>query len=75
MGTEDNLCNDSMGIPSLFPPPGSAGFKVHAHIFLDLLALASNMACMGGLYYNYICLEGQKLDQEKFDKFKDAYGF
>lgn len=45
VGTEDSLCNDSMGIPSLFPPPGSVRFKVHAHVFPDLLALASNMAC------------------------------
>lgn len=78
MGTEDSLCNDSMGIPSLFPPPGSVGFKVHAHIFLDLLALGSSAiwlaTCTGGFYHNDICLEGQELDQEEFDKFKGAYG-
>lgn len=76
MGTENNLCNDSMGIPSLFPPPGSVQFEAHAHRFLDLLALASNMACHfhGWFYYNYIFLKGQELDQKEFEKFKGAYG-
>lgn len=63
MGTGDSLCNYSMGIPSLFPPPGSVGFKVHAHIFLDLLALGSSAIwpaiCKGGFCHNNICLEGQ----------------
>lgn len=32
-------------IPPCFPPPSTVRFKVCAHVFCDLLKLASNMAC------------------------------
>lgn len=67
------------GHPITPSPSGSVRFKVYAHVFLDLLALASNMPLACHLHwwvlYDYICLVGQELNQKKFDHFEGRNGF
>lgn len=72
MGIEDNLCNASMDIPSLFPPFSPVGlrsmvmyFLISSHLLTTWLA-----TCTGRFYDDCLCVVRQELDQKKSDQFK-----